>query len=65
MEDKKKANLDNRSNQLNPNNSAFETSRGNGDANSPVDNDGSQPDDADMDNDEDGFQEEWIPNDAR
>ena len=64
MDTKKQADLDNRANQLNPDNSEFEKSRRGGDAKSPVDKNGTQPNDAPRDNDEDGFQEEWIPHDA-
>jgi hypothetical protein len=53
MDPKTQADLDNHANQLNPNNEAYHSSRGE-----------DTPDDI-VDNDTEDFHEEWIPNDAQ
>ena len=61
MDPKSKDELDNRSNQLNPNNDAYHSSRSDDDDDDD-DNDSSET--YIDENDSETFQEEWIPNDA-
>jgi len=65
MEPKTKEELDNHSNQLNPNNDAYWQSRGYG---NDADDDDDESRDIDYDHgdssDDDSFFEEWIPQEA-
>jgi hypothetical protein len=66
MDPKTQADLDNHANQLNPNNEAYHSSRGEEDLDDD-DNDDDNDDAAEdfyEDDDQEGFHEEWIPNDA-
>lgn len=66
MDPKDQHELDNRSNQLNPNNAEYHNSRSNNDDyddDDDVKGNSAESDDY-FDNDSDDFDEEWIPQDA-